>query len=112
MSRLYEAAPVDWQDCGACGLRVMNAWDGEMNLIALDPDPDSGGIGLVYDGNPLPWCRSVGGAQLELGETLWRLHDPACAGLAARVRAIGTARTARHREAVAATGTPGERRQA
>lgn len=86
--------PVGWRNCEACGRQVMNAWDGEMTLIALEADPDKGTVAVSLDGNGLPWCRSAVGVQLELDENLYRPHDPWCEGLKDRVRVIGSARSA------------------
>jgi hypothetical protein len=89
----YETGPLGDDFCPACKQPVYYAWDDEMTSVALDPDP-AGAIAVSLDGNHLPWCRDATGTQLAFDETLHRLHDPTCAGLAT-VTAITAARSLR-----------------
>lgn len=89
----YDTGPLGDDLCPACKRPVYYAWDDEMTSVPLDPD-ENGPIAVSLDGNSLPWCRDALGTQLAFDESLYRLHDPACGGLAT-VTPIGHARSLR-----------------
>ena len=93
-----DGEPLGEAPCPACKRIVYWAWDDEMNTVALDPALLDGTIAVSLDGNNLPWCRDVRGKQLAFGESLFRLHDPHCPGLAT-VTPIGRAPSLRRRNA-------------
>jgi len=78
---IYDTGPMGDAECALCKQAVYIAWDDDMNRVALDPDPD-GTVAVSLDGNRLPWCRDTRGAQLAFDESMYRLHDPGCPGLA------------------------------
>jgi hypothetical protein len=89
----YETGPLGDDVCPACQRAVYYAWDDEMTSVALDADPN-GAVAVSLDGNHLPWCRDATGTQLAFDESLYRLHDPECTGLAT-VTPSGEARSLR-----------------
>jgi hypothetical protein len=95
-SATYDDGPVGEAPCPRCKRTVYYAWDDEMNSIPLDPALLDGPVAVMLDGNRLPWCRDARGTQLAFGESLYRLHDPTCPGLAT-VTPIGRAPSLRRR---------------
>jgi hypothetical protein len=101
-SATYDDGPVGEAPCPRCKRTVYYAWDDEMNSIPLDPALLDGPVAVMLDGNRLPWCRDARGSQLAFGESLYRLHDPTCPGLAT-VTPIGRAPSLRRRSVRATT---------
>jgi hypothetical protein len=99
---VYDTGPLGDEPCPACRRLVYWAWDADMTPVALDPD-ENGTVAVSLDGNSLPWCREARGSQLAFDESLHRLHDPNCTGLAT-VTPIGQARS--RRTAPRRTGRP------
>jgi hypothetical protein len=98
---VYDTGPLGHERCPACQQVVYWAWDADMASVALESDLN-GIVAVRIDGNDFPWCRDARGKQLAFGESLYRLHDPTCPGLATVTR-IDRAPSVRRRPARPAT---------
>lgn len=90
---IYDPGPLGEGTCPACELPVYWAWDPGQVSTPLDPDP-AGTVAMSVDRNNIPWCRDARGTQLAFDESLYRLHDQRCTGLAT-VTPIAQARSHR-----------------
>jgi hypothetical protein len=86
------------EPCAACKQEaVLALWDSNGQFVLMDPD-ETGYYAGSQDGNGFAWVRPAGpGAQLALGESLYRLHETSCPAPLARVRDIVTAPSLRRR---------------
>jgi hypothetical protein len=97
MTRRFEHDPLGETSCPGCRLPVFFAWNDDMVSTCLEPD-DDGALAVSVDLNHIPWVRPVAaGRQLELGERLYRLHEPGCPAAPAPVTDLTARRRARRR---------------